>query len=170
MADPNLERSFGFVLHDVARLLRKRFEQRAKGLGLTRAQWQLLAHLKRHEGINQAGLAEILELEPITVARLIDRMEEAGWVTRRADPTDRRAHRLYMTERAHPVLTGIMALGEDLLSEALAGLGERERTLLLDLLIHVRANLSDRTPRLASREEASEETNRPPADLLESAR
>jgi MarR family transcriptional regulator for hemolysin len=165
MTDPNLERSFGFVLHDVARLLRKRFEQRAKGLGLTRAQWQLLAHLNRHEGINQSGLAEILELEPITVGRIVDRMEEAGWVSRRPDPADRRAHRLYMTDRARPVLTGIMALGEELLGEALAGLGERERSLLLDLLVHVRANLSDRTPRLASREGCEPDT-----DVLETTR
>src|SRR3984885_12500361 len=122
MTQPSLDRSFGFLLHDIARLLRKRYEQRARPLlGLTRAQWQLLAHLNRHEGINQSGLAEILELEPITVGRIVDRMEEAGWVSRRPDPADRRAHRLYMTDRARPVLTGIMALGEELLGEALAG-------------------------------------------------
>src|SRR5690348_3214881 len=77
---------------------------RGRPFGLTRAQWQILAHLQRHEGINQSGLAEIIELEPVTVGRLVDRMEEAGWVERRADPGDRRAHRLFLTERARPML------------------------------------------------------------------
>ena len=81
------ERSFGFLLHDIARLLRKRFDQRARALGLSRSQWQVLAHLSRHEGINQSGLAEILEIENITLGRLVDRMGEAGWVERRPDPS-----------------------------------------------------------------------------------
>jgi MarR family transcriptional regulator for hemolysin len=93
------ERSFGFLLHDIARLMRKIFDQRARSLGLSRAQWQLLVHLSRHEGINQSGLAEILEIENITLGRLVDRMEEAGWVERRADPGDRRA-RLLFTRRS----------------------------------------------------------------------
>src|ERR1051326_4378504 len=76
MSDKALDLTFGFVLHDIARLMRKRFDQRARGLGLTRAQWQVLAHLARHEGINQAGLAEILEIEAITLGRLIDRMAD----------------------------------------------------------------------------------------------
>src|SRR6185437_9269425 len=80
------ERSFGFLLHDIARLMRKRFDQRARSLNLSRAQWQLLVHLSRREGINQSGLAEILEIENITLGRLVDRMEEAGWVERRLDP------------------------------------------------------------------------------------
>lgn len=138
---PRPDESFGFVLHDVARLLRKRFEQRAKGLGLTRAQWQLLAALHHHEGINQSGLADLLELEPITVARLIDRMEEAGWVERRADPADRRAHRMFMTERATQVISRMRRLGDAVRGEAMAGLAEDQRAALLDLLLHVRGNL-----------------------------
>src|ERR1700722_9689780 len=103
MTNSELDTSFGFLLHDIARLMRKRFDQRARSLGLTRAQWQVLAHLARHEGINQAGLAEILEIEAITVGRLVDRMEEAGWVERRAHPSDRRARLLYMTAKARAV-------------------------------------------------------------------
>src|SRR5207237_4472081 len=95
-----LDVALGFLSHGIARLIRKRFDQRARGLGLTRAQWQVLAHLARHEGINQAGLAEILEIEPITLGRLIDRMEEAGWVERRQHPSDRRARQLYLTAQA----------------------------------------------------------------------
>src|SRR6202171_4608396 len=104
MTRHELDTSFGFLLHDIARLMRQRFDQRARSLNLTRAQWQVLAHLQRHEGINQSGLAEILEIEPITIARLLDRMEEAGLVERRADPADRRARRLFLTERAKPML------------------------------------------------------------------
>ena len=147
MQNPNLDCSFGFVLHDVARLLRKRFDQRAKCMGLTRAQWQVLAHLQRHEGINQAGLAEILELEPISVARLIDRMEEGGWVERRPDPTDRRAHRLFMTARAQRVLIRARQLYEDVRAEAFAGLTEAERDDFMKKLLHIRGNLSEHPAR-----------------------
>ena len=144
MTEIALDRSFGFVLHDVARLMRKRFEQRARGLGLTRAQWQVLAHLTRHEGINQSGLAEILELEPISVGRILDRMEEAGWVERRADPADRRAHRLYVTARARPVMQRMMALGQAVWEDAFAGVPEEDRRRVLELLLLVRGNLSER--------------------------
>jgi MarR family transcriptional regulator, transcriptional regulator for hemolysin len=148
------ERSFGFLLHDVARLLRKRFDQRARVLGLSRSQWQVLAHLSRHEGINQSGLAEILEIENITLGRLIDRMEEAGWVDRRPDPNDRRARLLFMTEKVAPVMEHMRALAEDARNEALEGLPPEQRDKLIDLLTHVRANISDRgvqTPRAAGK-------------------
>jgi DNA-binding MarR family transcriptional regulator len=147
MQNSELDRGFGFVLHDVARLLRKRFDQRAKCLGLTRAQWQALAHLQRHEGINQSGLAEILELEPISLARLIDRMEEAGWVERRRDPADRRAHRLFMTPRARRVADRMGKLCEDVRAEAFAGLDQAERDALVTQLLHIRGNLSEHRAR-----------------------
>jgi MarR family transcriptional regulator for hemolysin len=144
MAIPDLDRSFGFVLHDIARLMRKRYEQRARSLGVTRAQWQVLAHLQRHEGINQSGLAELLELEPITLARLVDRMEQAGLVERRNDPADRRAHRLYLKARAAPLLEQSRLVGEQVRAEAFAGIEEKERERLLALLLRVRGNLSER--------------------------
>jgi DNA-binding MarR family transcriptional regulator len=144
MADSTLDVSFGFLLHDIARLMRKRFDQRARSLGLTRSQWQVLAHLARHEGINQAGLADVLEIEPITVGRLIDRMADAGWVERRAHPTDRRARLLYLTAKARPVFDRMRALGEEVREETLTGLSEVERNRLTDTLIAVRNNLSDR--------------------------
>src|SRR5215207_31713 len=100
------EPTLGFLVHDVARLLRKRLEQRARaaGIGLTRAQWQALANIARCEGINQAGLAAILDVEPITLGRLLDRMEASGLVERRHDPRDRRQRNLFLTERAWPEL------------------------------------------------------------------
>ncbi|HXZ01470.1 MAG TPA: MarR family transcriptional regulator [Stellaceae bacterium] len=140
------ERSFGFLLHDIARLMRKRFDQRARALGLSRSQWQVLAHLSRHEGINQSGLAEILEIENITLGRLIDRMEEAGWVERRPDRRDRRVRLLYMTEKVAPMMERMHALAEETRAEALAGLDAGEREALMDQLARVRANLSERGP------------------------
>jgi MarR family transcriptional regulator, transcriptional regulator for hemolysin len=144
MTQSSLDRSFGFLLHDIARLMRKRYEQRARPLGLTRAQWQVLAHLQRHEGINQSGLADLLEIEPITIARLLDRMEEAGLVERRADPADRRARRLFLTERAQPMLERGRVLGDEVRAEAFIGLDAAERESLIDMLLRVRGNLSEK--------------------------
>jgi MarR family transcriptional regulator for hemolysin len=146
MTRHELDSSFGFLLHDIARLMRKRFDQRARNLNLTRAQWQVLAHLARHEGINQAGLAEILEIEPITLGRLIDRMAESGWVERRPHPSDRRARQLYLTSQAEPVFARMRALGDETREEALAGLSQDDRDRLTATLINIRNNLSDRNP------------------------
>jgi DNA-binding MarR family transcriptional regulator len=146
------ERSFGFLLHDIARLLRKKFDQRARSLNLSRAQWQLLVHLSRHEGINQSGLAEILEIENITLGRLVDRMEEAGWVERRPDPGDRRARLLYTTRKVAPVMERMRELAEATRNEALAGLSPAQRNALTDTLIQIRGNLSERNGRAAEGE------------------
>jgi MarR family transcriptional regulator for hemolysin len=146
MTTYDFERSFGYVLFETARLLSKRFDQRARALGLTRAQCQLLVRLAQHEGINQAGLADLLELEPISLARLIDRMEQAGWIERRADPADRRARLLYMSEKAKPLFDQVVEVGYATRAEALAGLSAADRDTLVDLLLHVRGNLSDKGP------------------------
>jgi DNA-binding MarR family transcriptional regulator len=143
-AAPGPEDTFGFVVHDVARLLRKRFDQRARALGLTRAQWQVLAHLSRNEGINQSGLADILEIENITLGRLVDRLEEAGWVERRLCGNDRRVRLLHLTEKAKPILGRMRDLGIETRKEAQAGLTADEQATLLTLLRRVRANLSER--------------------------
>src|SRR5690349_15990228 len=104
-------RQLGFLLYDVARLLRRRFDQRAQKSGLTRAQWHVLAILKRNEGLNQAALADLMDMEPITLSRHIDRLESAGWVSRRPDPNDRRARRLYLGEKVTPLLEDMRCLG-----------------------------------------------------------
>ena len=139
-------RTLGFVLNDVAHLMRKRFEQRARAaaLGLTRAQAAVLANLARQEGINQVSLAQILELEPITLARLLDRLQGAGLIERRPDPKDRRAHLLYLTETAYPLLDRIFALAAEVRADALAGIPEPDRNRLLDMMITMRANLNER--------------------------
>ena len=94
----------GALVHDVARLWRKRFEQRAATLGFTRSQWQVLVFLSRNEGIHQAGLAELMDVEPITLVRILDRLEARGLVQRRQHPKDRRVWLLHLTPEAHPSL------------------------------------------------------------------
>jgi DNA-binding MarR family transcriptional regulator len=136
--------TLGFLLSDAARLMRRRFDQKARHLGLTRAQWQVLAHLARNEGINQVGLAELLDVEPITLCRIADRMEEGGWLERRPDPGDRRARRLFMTAKARPMVAAMRALAEEIYEEALAGLPPARRSDLLATLDQVRANLAER--------------------------
>ncbi len=135
------EKNVGFLLHDVARLMRKRFEQNARGLGLTRSQCQVLAHLARNEGIQQGGLAEILEVEPITLTRIVDKLEEGGFVERRAHPTDRRIRQLHLTEKAHPLLSEIFAIGAITRGEAFEGVPEVERERLFAILTSMKANL-----------------------------
>ena len=135
------EKNIGFLLHDVARLMRKRFEQNARGLGLTRSQCQVLAHLARNEGIQQGSLAEILEIEPITLTRLVDRLEEGGFVDRRAHPTDRRIRQLHLTKKAHPLLSEIFAIGAITRGEAFEGVPDAERERLFAILSSMKANL-----------------------------
>ena len=136
--------TIGFLLNDAARLMRKDFERRTRSLGLTRAQWQTLFHLARNEGCNQATLADLLDVEPITIARTIDRLELSGLVERRPDPGDRRARLLFLGERAHPLLEELRALGGETREVALAGMSEDQRTLLMTLLTRMRANLTGR--------------------------
>lgn len=133
--------TFGFLLSDTARLLRKRFDERARQHGATRAQWKALLAISRHEGINQGGLAELLEVEPITLCRLIDRMEEAGLVERRRDPRDRRAWQLFLTDKAHPVLEELHATAAELMEQTLRGISETQTRMMTDLLNQIRYNL-----------------------------
>ena len=136
------ERSLGFLLHDVSRLLRRRFDGRARTIGLTRAQWSVLAHLSRYEGINQTALADILEIEPITLVHQLDRLEAAGWIERRLDPQDRRVRLLYLTDRGRPILERMHELGAETRAEAVAGLSAAEHDALIDTLLRIKANLS----------------------------
>ncbi len=142
----DLDRSFGFLVNDVARLFGRRFSLNGKRLGLTRAQCRTLSYLARNEGINQAGLADLLEIRPMTLVRQIDRMEDAGWIERRPDPGDRRARLLYLTAKAHPILGRIGTVANETRDEALAGLAPAETDQLIDLLHRVHATLADRIP------------------------
>jgi DNA-binding MarR family transcriptional regulator len=137
----SLDKNLGFLLHDVARLMRKRFEQNARDLGLTRSQCQVLAHLARHAGIQQSALAEILEVEPITLTRILDRLEEAGLVERQPHPTDRRIRLLHLTPAAHPLIDDIFAIGAVTRGEAMEGVTDDDRDRLFEILSTMKANL-----------------------------
>lgn len=141
MNGTDINRSLGGLVSDVARLFRKRFDQRAKDLGLRPAQYYLLGKLSRNEGINQVGLADLLEVEPITLARLVDRMEAGGWIERRPDPADRRARRLYLTAKSRPVLQRMRAIAGGVYEDAMLGLPEPAREALIEALIVARRNL-----------------------------
>jgi len=139
-------RTLGFLLHDAARLLRKRFEQKARAQGsrLTRAQWSVLAHLARQEGINQTTLADILDVEPITVARLVDRLEQLNLVERCPDPNDRRARLLYLRPAAEPLLVEMREIGAAAREDAMQGLSSGQREQLIEMLLAIKSNLAER--------------------------
>ncbi len=133
--------SLAFLLGDASRLIRRRFDTRARALGVSRAQWQVLFALSRAEGINQTGLAERLEVETITLCRMVDRLAEAGMVERRADPTDRRAWRLYLTDTARPLLDRLKLLGDEVVAEAVVGIDPAQLEATIAALTAIRANL-----------------------------
>ena len=137
----DLERSLGFLLNDVSRLMRQRFDERARDLGLTRAQWRVLNHLRQYEGINQGSLAEILEVETVTLGRHIDRLEDAGWVERRRDPADRRVWRLHLAEKSRPTIDRLTVLANEVREFALVGLSKVDREQLIDTLQTMKNNL-----------------------------
>lgn len=137
-----MERKVGTVLSQVARLMRRSFDERARAIGVTRPQWQVLSVLHRMEGINQGGLAEVLEVEPITAGRMIDRMQDGELVERRADPADRRAWRLHLTERGNELLQQLQPLAEETADLALEGVAEADMEKLLDVLETMRLNLT----------------------------
>ena len=147
--------TLGFLLHDVARLLRKRFEQRAKGLGLTRSHWHALAYLYRNEGIHQGGLADLLELEPITLVRILDKLEERGLIERRQHASDRRVWVLYLKDAARPLLDDMRVIGDATRGDALAGLDEAERDQLMNMLTRMKTNLVEACRCVPAEKEAS---------------
>jgi DNA-binding MarR family transcriptional regulator len=138
----DVSRTLGFLLHDCARLLRKRFEQNARGSGLTRAQWQVLAYLSKNEGINQSGLAELLDVEPITLGRMVDKLEGMKLIERRPNPNDRRIWNLRLTAAAHQRLEVARAFGDATRAEALAGISAADQRHLMNTLQALRSNLS----------------------------
>jgi len=138
--EPNAP-TLGFLLTDVARLLRKRFEQNARGSGLTRSQWQVLAYLAQNEGINQSGLADLLEIEPITLGRIVDKLQTLALIKRYPHPSDRRVWLLHLTPAARSKLTQLRRLGDVTRGEALTGVSEADGERLLKTLQALKTNL-----------------------------
>jgi DNA-binding MarR family transcriptional regulator len=138
----DLSRNFGFLLNDVARLLRTTYDRRVKALGLTRSQWWVLTHLYRGDGVTQTELAETLEIEKPTLGRLLDRLEAKGWVRRAADARDRRAWRVYLTDEVEPAMRTLRTVAAELRRDALAGLPAAERERFVDTLLSIKSNLA----------------------------
>jgi len=138
----SLDRDPLILLNDVARLMRTRFDQHARAHGMTRAQWIILARLSRQPGLSQNEMAAICEVEPITVGRLIDRLELRGLVERRADPADRRIRRLHLLPAAQPVLDEISRYREELSELILSGTTPEERDRLVETLLQIKNNLT----------------------------
>jgi len=135
--------TLGFLLHEVARLLRKRFERNARGSGLTRSQWQVLTYLAQNEGINQSRLAELLDVEPITLCRIVDKLQSFGLIERHPHPSDRRVWILRLTPAARPKLTEARKFSDRTRSEALAGVSDSDGLHLLKTLQALKLNLTD---------------------------
>jgi MarR family transcriptional regulator for hemolysin len=130
------KREIAFQIMDVARMLRTYADQRARPFGISRAQWAVLIRIERTEGLKQSELAEILDLQPISLTRLLDRLAESGLIERRADPNDRRANRLYLRPAARPLLDQLAELGTDMMAAVLEGLdGTTIERMLNDLLL-----------------------------------
>src|SRR5260370_17336820 len=145
-----LEREVAFNINDVARLLKTYADQRARDLGMTRAQWAVLARVERSEGVKECELADTLDLQPITLTRLIDRLCDGGLIERRSDPDDRRAKRLYLTPAARPVLDGLTRLGQDIMATVLAGIEPAAVEQLLSHIPPLKTNLRGALPKRAN--------------------
>ena len=136
MSDP-----LGFLIGDVARLVRRRFDESARAIGVTRPQWRVLTALNRVEGIHQGALADRLEVEPITLCRMIDRLEEAELVERRRAPSDRRAWHLYLTPKSRQVIDQLMVLGDELSLRLLEGIPSADQEQATAVLERMRLNM-----------------------------
>ena len=134
--------NIAWLIPDVARSMRRDFDRRVRELGLTQAQWRAIAYLAREEGINQTELAERLEVKPITLARLIDRMQLAGWVERVPDSSDRRVLRLHLTRSVQPILNELQAHANAAVNALLEGVSAADRKCVLKALQKMKTNLA----------------------------
>jgi len=141
MQQESMDRNFGLILHDVARLLRVNFDRRVRDLGLTRSQWWVLTHLYHQDGLTQTALAELMEIEKPSLGRLLDRLEAKNWIERSNDPKDRRANRVYLTMDVKPMVRQMRQHALAVRQQALAGLSESQREQFVDTLLQVKENL-----------------------------
>ena len=135
-----------FEIAETAHTLRKAFDRRAVGLGVTRAQWKVLFRLTREPGLRQIELADMLDIEPIMLSRIVDRLEEGGLVERVSDPADRRAWRLHVTPCAQPLVEKLRAIADEMIAEAFAGIDPKEIEITREVLGRVRENASRNAP------------------------
>jgi len=141
MPTSSKEREIAIGINDVARMLRTYVDQKARQVGTTRAQWFVLSRIQRTEGLKQSELAELCDLQPISLCRLIDKLCDQGMIERRSDPHDRRAKRLFLKPAAEPPLSAMFAMGQDMMEIVLAGVAPAARDQLLDTLLTMKTNL-----------------------------
>jgi MarR family transcriptional regulator, transcriptional regulator for hemolysin len=158
-AQPGFGRNFGFLVHDVSRLIKRRFDRKARqtGLPITRRQAAVVLYVARNEGVSQTEVATWLDLEPIALVRMLDKLNEEGLVERRAHPTDRRVRTLWLTPAARLVVTQILAINKTIRDEAFGGMPTHARDTVIDILDGVKGNL-------ALREEADDSPTVPPSE------
>jgi DNA-binding MarR family transcriptional regulator len=137
-----MEDALGYLIYDSGRMIQRAFDERARFVGGTHAQWRVLARIRSHPGIRQAPLAELFDVEPITMSRMIDRLQECGLVERRTDPQDRRSWLLHLTSQADPVIERVSAVADGLHACMLADVSEDELVSLRSTLKKIRKNLS----------------------------
>lgn len=136
-----LDHNIGFLVNDISRLMSTEYNKIMKPLGLTRAQWRVVVHLHRADGLTQSELADLLGAGKVSVGGLIDRLEHSDWVERRDDPQDRRSNRVYLTKKGRAIEQEMEKTGRELTLKTLRNLGTDERAQLVDLLIAVKNNL-----------------------------
>jgi MarR family transcriptional regulator for hemolysin len=156
---PGFGRNFGFLVHDVSRLIKRRFDRKARqtGLPITRRQAAVVLYISGNEGVSQTEVATWLDMEPIALVRMLDKLHEEGLVDRRAHPTDRRVRTLWLTSAARPVVRQILAINKTIRDEAFAGMPSHARDTVIDILEGTKGNL-------ALREEADDSPAAPPAE------
>ena len=152
-------RNFGFLVHDVSRLIKRRFDRKARqtGLPITRRQAAVMLYIARNEGVSQSEVATWLDLEPIALVRMLDKLNDEGLVERRAHPTDRRIRTLWLTPAAQPTVTRILAINNAIREEAFAGMPAKARDIVIDILDGIKGNL-------ALREQADDRPATPTAE------
>ncbi len=141
MKKEDLSRNFGFLISDVARLMRKNFDSRVKEIGLTRSQWWLLNHLFRADGITQAELAETLEIERSSTGKLLDSLELKGWIKRVVDKNDRRSKRVFLTKEVEPIIKKMRGIAKKVREVSLGKLSSQQDDFV-DMLIEIKNNLT----------------------------
>ena len=150
-----IKREIAFMIKDVSRMIGTYADQQGRVLGISRAQWTVLVRLERTEGLKQSELAEILDLQPISLTRLLDRLDENGLIERRADPNDRRVNRLYLKPAARPLLDQLAVLSESLMATVLEGIDPESMERMLRDLKLIKDNLRAAIQRNASQQQTA---------------
>ena len=141
MRREDVARNFGFLMHDVARLMRTNYDRRVRDFGLTRSQWWVITHLYRNDGLNQSELADTLDIERASLGRLLDRLEANGWIRREPCGKDRRAKRVRLTDEVAPIMREMRSIAAGLRRDAMSGIAPDDQEAFVDTLLAIKSNL-----------------------------